>query len=222
VDDAVVSHTAFADGVAVELPTVAGVSIPSFCMGDANGSVNIWHWKAAWQRDIDDGYLTVAGQFRNIQVDGYLVQEDPVFQPARSLGNPISQTTRSTPIENLVAASYGTLTTADLQDVQGAGVWRDGRWRVVFARPLVTASGYPSLAEGDLTNVAFAVWDGSRGNRNGLKSVSQFMNLQVSASLLPPAEAGLPAWGWALIGVVLAVAVAALGWAYAAGGLRRE
>jgi hypothetical protein len=58
------------------------------------------------------------------------------------------------------------------------------------------------------------VWDGSKGNRDGLKSVSQFMNLQISASALPPQPAGFPWWGWALLGGILATAAAGLAWAY--------
>ena len=213
-DDTVNGHTAFTDAAAIEYPATASVSVPSFCMGDANASVNIWQWKAAWQRDIDVGYATVRDRYPNTQSDSYLFQDDPVFQPARSLGNPFAQLQHNSPVENLVAASFGTLTTADLQDVAGNGQWKDGRWRVVFSRPLTTAQGYPSLAVGDITNVAFAVWDGSKGNRDGLKSVSQFMNLSLSASVLPPPGGGFPWWGWAIIGGIGATAVAGLAWAY--------
>lgn len=213
-DTAVNGHTIFTDAAAVELPAVAGVAIPSFCMGDATGTVNIWHWKGVWQEDLDSGYAGVKERYPDGFADGYILQDDPAFQTARAAGNPLAQTARASPIENLVAASFGTLTTADVQDVAGRGEWKDGRWRVVFARSLSTGAGYPSLAAGDITNVAFAVWDGSKGNRDGIKSVSQFMNLQVSASPLPEAPGGFPWWGWAIAAAIVGTAALSLGWAY--------
>ncbi len=213
-DTTVNGQTVFADAAAMELPAVPSVSIPAFCMGQVDGTVNIWQWKAAWQQDIESGFTTAADRYPDGFVDASPLKNDPAYMTARAAGNPLSQTTHASPVENLVAGGFGTLTSADRQDVDGNGVWKDGRWRVVFSRPLTTASGYPSLATGDLTNVAFAVWDGSKGNRDGLKSVSQFMNLQISASALPPQPAGFPWWGWALLGAILATAAAGLAWAY--------
>lgn len=221
-DDTVNGQNVFADAAAVQLPAVAGVSIPSFCMGDANGSVNIWQWKAVWQRDIDSGFTADADRYPDGFADGYLLQDDPVYQPARKVGNILSQTGHAYPVENLVAAGFGTLTTADLQDVKAQGEWKDGRWRIVFARALQTGAGYPSMAESDVTNIAFAVWDGSKGNRDGLKSVSQFMNLQVLSSSLQRGGDEFPWWGWAIVAAIVATAALSLGVAYRSFGARRE
>jgi hypothetical protein len=207
-DDTVNGHTAFADAAAVEFPAAAGVSVPSFCMGDANGTVNIWHWKAAWQRDIDSGYTTGRDRYPDGFVDQAPDPADSLYQPARYVGNPLAQTQHASPVENLIAASFGTLTTTDVQDVQGRGEWKDGRWRVVFARDLRTAEGYPSMATNDITNIAFAVWDGSKGNRDGIKSVSQFMNLQISDGQLNLDSGGV-SWWW--LPIVLVVSLAAFG-----------
>jgi hypothetical protein len=215
-DVTVNGQTAFADAAAMELPTVPAAAIPSFCMGQVDASVDIWHWKAVWQQDIDSGYTTGQTRYPDGFTDGVpaAIKNDASFYTARAAGNPLAQLSHSTPVENLTAGGFGTLTHADVQDVDGRGVWKDGRWRVVFARPLTTASGYPSLASGDITNIAFAVWDGSKGNRDGIKSVSQFMNLQISNSALPPPEGNS---AWIVSGIVLgilAVVVLGLGWAY--------
>jgi DMSO reductase family type II enzyme heme b subunit len=54
--------------------------------------------------------------------------------------------------------------------------WEGGTWRVVLARPLA-ASGQSgktvSLEVGKRVKIAFAIWDGDRGERGGLKSFSQ-------------------------------------------------
>src|SRR3972149_2409123 len=141
-DDTVNGQNVFADAAAVQLPAVAGVSIPSFCMGDANGSVNIWPWKGG----------------------------------GRAGGGP-----RGPP-----------------------------------------GAGSPSMAESDVTNIAFAVWDGSKGNRDGLKSVSQFMNLQVLSSSLQRGGDEFPWWGWAIVAAIVATAALSLGVAYRSFGARRE
>jgi hypothetical protein len=218
-DETVNGQTVFADSAAIELPVAAGVAVPSFCMGDPTGTVNIWHWKAVWQADIDSGFTSVRQRYPDGFADDYLLDDDPVFQTARAAGNLLAQTTHASPVENLVAANFGTLTTADLQDIDGKGAWKDGRWRVLFARPLRTSSGYPSLAEGDSTNMAFAVWDGSKGNRDGIKSVSQFTNLIVSASQAPQAGGGFPWWGWVIAAaIVLTFGLSAAAALYRQGG----
>ena len=41
----------FRDGVALGLPL--GDAPAFFCMGQLDHYINIWHWKADWQSDID-------------------------------------------------------------------------------------------------------------------------------------------------------------------------
>jgi hypothetical protein len=52
---------------------------------------------------------------------------------------------------------------------------------VVFSRPLVaTGDMQPTIDGSGPVDVAFAVWDGSLGERNGMKSVSAFTQLRVT------------------------------------------
>jgi Ethylbenzene dehydrogenase len=46
VDDATFRPQDFADAVAVEFPAAAGTSVLAVCMGQADGGVNIWQWRA--------------------------------------------------------------------------------------------------------------------------------------------------------------------------------
>jgi len=171
----------FRDAAAVQFPSVAGGTIPFFCMGQADGHVNIWHWKADWQADIDQGSAGAAAAHPDVQVDYYPQADDPAFNPARAVGNPLAALGRTTPIESLVAGGFGTLTTSDIQTVEGAGKWRDGEWRVLFARRMPAGGdGQAKFAPGDGTDAAFAVWNGSTGDRDGQKSVSQFIHLEIA------------------------------------------
>jgi DMSO reductase family type II enzyme heme b subunit len=72
------------------------------------------------------------------------------------------------------AEGLGTSRTLDVELVRGAGVWKDGRWRVVIARALRVATGDPvaQLTPGERTRIAVAVWEGGHGERAGIKAFS--------------------------------------------------
>jgi len=200
--------TAFTDAAAVEFPASGVTRIPSFCMGDPQAGVNIWHWKGAWQSDIDTGFVTNRASYPNLLVDSYLEHDDPTFQTGLAAGNPVSQRSHASPVENLVAAQFGTLTHADVQDVGGVGRWRNGRWRVIFERALPGAEGEPTFAPGGTTNAAFAVWDGSQGQRDGIKSVSQFIDVRVSGERVSGKGGGTLAAGLLAFSLIMTLVAA--------------
>ena len=212
-EDMLVSRqTEFSDAVAVQFPATEGERVPAFCMGDPNAPVNIWQWKAAWQADIEEGYVDVEDAYPDAYADFYPFEDEDVFYPARAAGNVFAELDRTTAVDNLLSGSFGTLTQAADQVVQGTGEWRDDRWRVVFGRDLAVEGEYTRFAEGASTNVAFAVWDGAKGERDGMKSVSQFLTLEVS----PEIAAAAPGRGlsrdaiglFVVTGLTLAVALA--------------
>ncbi|HSP55502.1 MAG TPA: ethylbenzene dehydrogenase-related protein, partial [Dehalococcoidia bacterium] len=169
----------------------------------------IWQWKGDWQGDIDRGFVNVPNAYPNVASDLYPFQKEDTFYPGRAAGNLISQPDRKSPVEDLVAAGFGTLTTAEVQKVQGNGVWQDGKWYVVFTRDMDLGGGfYVPLKGGQTTNVAFAVWDGAKGERDGLKSVSQFAELRIEGK----DETGANVISLVALGLLAAVGVA--GFAY--------
>jgi len=186
----VAGQEAFRDAVAIEFPMVAGDTVPPFCMGQADGQVNIWHWKGDWQAMVDAGRSPFAP---SNYVDDYALGDDPLFQnPAEAAGNVYATRDVRTPVENVLAGGFGTLTSADRQPVDGVGRWRDGRWRVLFARDLADdGETGVDLSNATSTNVAFAVWDGAKEDRNGQKSVSTFVGLELSSSPLGDAPSGV-------------------------------
>ncbi|MBI3329137.1 MAG: hypothetical protein HYZ81_20835 [Nitrospinae bacterium] len=57
--------------------------------------------------------------------------------------------------------------------MKGQGLYVAGRWKVVFARELRSKGPFDvQLQEGGTFPVAFAVWDGAKGDRDGQKAVS--------------------------------------------------
>ncbi|MBW2273258.1 MAG: ethylbenzene dehydrogenase [Deltaproteobacteria bacterium] len=75
---------------------------------------------------------------------------------------------------NNVATGIGTTRVTKGAEIRTAARYHDGHWQVVFVRAL-RRSGVEStiqLAAGQTTPIAFAVWEGSNGERGGLKSFS--------------------------------------------------
>jgi len=190
------SGSSFPDAVSAMFSLTEAV--PALTMGqnkpDGQGgvtpvaTVNLWQWRADRQLNaiekqlhdvagIDDGTVADMYMYKSGDpVSGPITEHDRTFIPAWAVGNPKSDPAlmpRSVLESN--AAGFGTLTlqAVDEQDVQGVGVWARGRWRVVMVRDLNTKNqGDVVVSSSKRIPVAFAVWDGSAGDRNGTKEVS--------------------------------------------------
>jgi complex iron-sulfur molybdoenzyme family reductase subunit gamma len=165
----------FADGAAIEFPSRSAATVPSVCMGQADAGVNIWQWRA----DFQAGGPELDRVYKNASVDAYPSKDEALWYPARALGNPVA-TTGDGGAAALVARAFGGLEKASTQDVKARGEHANGKWAVVFSRPFANADPeQASFAKGATTDMAFAVWNGSEGDRNGRKSVSQFVTLNL-------------------------------------------
>lgn len=175
-DASVTTNLDFTDAAALQFPTTDDAT--PYTMGGPDLPVNIWQWKAAWQSDIESGFETSAERWPDTFVDVYPHPDDPLYRPAEGLGNLNAQRDRATPIEDLVAEGFGSLTSAETQQVLGTGEWRNNQWRVVFSRSLGSGdSQLASFGTATATPVAFAVWDGGADDRNGQKSIAQFIDV---------------------------------------------
>jgi len=190
----------YTDAVAVQFPAVAGSAVPAICMGQADQGVNIWQWRADSQQGIP-------AQPASGYVDLYPSTDD-LFYPARAVGNPMAAP--AGPVQNLVAGGFGTLTPADSQVVMGNGVYRNGAWTVVMSRSFATPDALqPAFTGSTPIDTAFAVWDGGRDNRNGMKSVSVFVQMQITSELTSRLTAArtttilMAAFGVVIAGVVV-------------------
>jgi mono/diheme cytochrome c family protein len=196
-DDSLVGQQAFSDGVAAQLSP--DPDPPFFGMGGDHGAVSIWHWKAAWQKDLA-GWQDIETAYPNAAVDWYPGQrdyrhgepfevrdaktasQDPSLMAGWGAENPLSSPERTSAAEEAAAKGLGTLTSRPLpiQRVQATGEWREGRWRVVLQRPLASPEkGDLALRPGQTVSVAFAVWDGQAEDRDGQKSVSIWNTLHL-------------------------------------------
>ncbi len=211
-DDSTSRQNEFTDAAAVQFPVTHGESVPAFCMGNPEAPVNIWQWKAAWQA-AGGSVLDVREAYPNMAVDLYPFEDEPEFYPAVASGNIVARADRTSGADNLLAGSFGTLTASEAQVVAGTGVWDDGKWRVVFSRDLTVGDEYAQFAEGDRTNIAFAVWNGANAERDGMKSVSQFMTLEVSSEIATGGggPSGKVIGLFVVVGLVVVAGLAAVG-----------
>ncbi|HEX4746462.1 MAG TPA: ethylbenzene dehydrogenase-related protein [Gaiellaceae bacterium] len=175
------------DAVALQLPTKPGAA-PALTMGAPGSPVHILQWRATWQRDIDSGGKTGVDQiYPNVIHD---VMPDDVLPPAtaqlywvgREAGNPLSQVKRTTPVEEVVAEGFGSVTHLAHQTATGHGVHEGGRWHVVVAVPSAREGVGAALAPGTSWPIAFAVWLGSQENRGGRKHIANWQTLVLESA----------------------------------------
>jgi len=174
----------FGDQLAVELPIETKGPPPSPMMGNPGGRVNIMQWRAAFQHDIDKGPPTVRDLYPNAWADVYpdeilSASDARPYSGALGIENPISRG-RASPVLDQMAEGWGTMTVKPDQHALGKGVWKDGMWRVVVTRPLVSDDiNAPRLEPGLRTFVAFAVWDGGGREVGARKAWASWVSLVV-------------------------------------------
>ncbi len=191
-NDGNVDSGRFTDAVALQFPMVRNAN---FTMGDRGQLVQILHWKALWQKDIDEHFQDVQDLHPNYWADLYWFAEGRPYEvpasfqdprshawfAAYSAGNPMSQFQRAVPVEELAAEGYGTLTSHPESVSVGRGVWQDGEWAVVLARPLQSSDELDyQFWSGGRGELGVAVWDGGTGNVGGRKHWSNWTEFEVS------------------------------------------
>lgn len=152
----------YTDQAALMFPLQPAAEAPMITMGSENEVVNIWQWKAAWEKDIGD-----QNNKRTRGPDDFT-----------STGTTVARPDRASPVEDLNAEGFSTLTIQDEQNVQGKGMWKDKRWRVVFRRSLTDSDSGDAQFKG-ATQMAVAVWNGGNNERNGQKGIIGWILLRL-------------------------------------------
>jgi mono/diheme cytochrome c family protein len=187
----------FRDAAAVELSLTP--EPPFFAMGAKGQFVNIWMWKSERQADLEPAFQELDKVYPNIGIDSYpnamrsaleqptrgalTLQSDPTYVTGWGAGNIVSDPTRRSAAEDLRAQGFGTLTARP--EAGGAltarGVYGTDSYRVIFRRALkLDGPDAVRLQPGESVPVAFAVWNGSAGDRDGKKSVTIWQELKLA------------------------------------------
>jgi hypothetical protein len=158
------------DACAVQLPRTIENNPPAPQMGEAGRPVEVTFWRADWQASVDGRGDTIRDLYPNAAVDHYPFQAPSLesgsaaqkemakrYSPAEAVGNRRSGP-RDLPVEDMVAEGPGTLEPAAATSSNGRGVRVKEGWTVVLKRRLPSG-----LQPRSRTQVAFAVWEGSKG-----------------------------------------------------------
>jgi len=173
----------FEDMAAVQL--FRGPQEPFLGMGAAAHTVDLWLWKAGWQKvtpyavaEMDD-YPYNSANYQGLVKDP---KTAPDFLTARAAGNPNTNAERTASAANLAAKGFGSTTFRPKASaaVSAKSEYKNGRWTVVLQRPLtVGADAGLTLKSGDQVSAAFAIWDGAAKDRNGQKLISIWHDLKL-------------------------------------------
>lgn len=175
----------FGDQVAIQFPVDSKGETPLPMMGNPKGRVNILQWRAAFQRDIEQGPPQVTDLYPYTLVDLYPDQvlrttDARPYSGALGMDNPVSRAKES-PVLDQMAEGFSTMTVKPDQHADGKGVWKNGIWRVVITMPLATESANaPRFTPGNSSFAAFAVWDGEKREVGGRKSWSGWIPLKLA------------------------------------------
>jgi hypothetical protein len=153
-------------------------------MGETGRTVQISYWRADWQAVVDGRPDSITGIYPNAKPDHYpfeaeSLKKDPQVQqetalryaPARALGN-YRQGPRTQPVEDLIAEGPGTLSPNPQTFSKGKGVRTKTGWAVVITRPLPEG-----FSKEKPSQIAFAIWEGSRGETGARKMRTGWVNL---------------------------------------------
>lgn len=172
----------YSDAVAIQFPMNSKDEPPPIIMGSKEDPVHIFHWRAQYQRDEDNGKPTVKDLYPNVNVDMYPMEysdhgklraikpeEREMYNPAVALGNP--QSYAKTGVDEIVAEGFMTSSVLPSRSAKSFAKWEANTWRIVVIRPLSTQAG--SVLNSNKSNfAAFAIWQGGKEEVGSRKSVT--------------------------------------------------
>ena len=177
----------FSDAVAIQFPVKKSEVPPPIFMGVQDNPVHILHWRAQYQKDKEEGMLTMKELYPNMAIDMYPLEfadeyvhdkiltrisqtQREIFVPGKAAGNPQSFR-KLRGIDEIFAEGFGSSSVIENARAVARGVWGKNQWQVMIARPL-NLQGGSELEIGKKGFAAFAVWQGGEGEVGSRKSVT--------------------------------------------------
>jgi len=168
-EDRVMDLEKFTDACAIMFPLGEDIKPHTIMMGFMAKS-NIWQWKATQDRE----YWLKQASVTQLSTDSR-----PPFEEKEPFV--VSRDIPKSAVNDLMAIRVGTVTIKDEQNIQGRGIWDNGRWQVVIKRSIEASNPDEDVVFklGEKRLCAFAVWNGSQGDRGGRKSISDWVELKL-------------------------------------------
>jgi hypothetical protein len=157
----------FSDALALEFP-VKTDPLPPVMMGAAGAPVHIFHWRAQYQRDHEEGKPTIATLYPNASIDMYPMEfkDQPgaheagreQFSPGAAVGNPQSYAKGG--VDEIIAEGYSTSSVQPAPRATPRTATGPTAVDLAIVRPLATEGG-SNLARASAF-IAFAAWQGGK------------------------------------------------------------
>lgn len=163
-DDSTSSST-FKDGAAVQFPAGDSRS-KNLAMGHAQNPVSIWHWSAG--PVADSGQSGTMNDRRSARSP----RRPPVKVNGVAIGGGFRELTATGVYTQQMKPS-------DFQRLFGTARWKDGRWHLTMYRPIGSRDDVTADFARASVPIAFAIWNGSAGERLSIKSVSNWASLNL-------------------------------------------
>lgn len=168
-EDKILGINKFSDACAIMFPMDEKAQTPTLMMGFL-GRADIWHWKAS--RDLEF-WMNEEPVNNKAYVDSYYPFEDKETLV-------VSKEIVKSAVNDLTAIRVGTVTPKENQYVEGRGFYNQGVWQVVFKRSLKAVDPQDdAIFNSGKRLCAFAVWNGSKAERGGRKSISDWIELEI-------------------------------------------
>lgn len=174
----------FSDACALQIPGKLEPKPPAPQMGEKGRTVEVTYWRADWQASVDGRGETIRDLYPNASIDHYpfearsLEPGSPAqkemalrYAPASASGN-LRSGRREQPVEDLIADGPGTLAPGASRHSQAKGRHRGDTWSVVLRRNLPEG-----LGPRQRTQIAFAIWEGSKGETGARKMRTGWISL---------------------------------------------
>jgi len=145
---------------------------PSTILMGFMGKANIWQWKSNQNKEY---WFNKGVEIKSYADFHYPFEDKELF--------PVSKIAPVSAVNDLLAIRIGTITHKNEQIVQGRGIWENGIWQVVFKRSLEHVSIEDDVGftlGGEKMLCAFAVWNGATKDRGGRKSISGWVELELT------------------------------------------
>lgn len=172
----------FSDAVALEFPVKDNANPPPIFMGMKDNPVHLFHWRAQYQYDEENGKKTIKDIYPNLSYDIYPLDyadtgtiknitdaKKEVFSPGVAAGNPQSYPKKA--VDEIMAEGFGTSGVRKDHDSIAHGEWKDGEWIVIISRALNRPDG-SVLEVGKGSSLGVAVWQGGAGEVGARKSLT--------------------------------------------------
>ena len=178
----------FLDGCAVQIPKAIEPDPPDPQMGQTGRPVEISFWRADWQASVNGRKDTIREIYPNAAIDHYPFQAKSLepdsaaqkemaarYAPSQAVGNRRAGP-RESPVEEMIAEGPGTLSPKPDGKGRGTGVRTKDGWAVVIARKMPEG-----LAPNTRTQIAVAIWDGSKNEVGARKMRTGWIPLALRA-----------------------------------------